>query len=381
MAKSDNNAKNVLEALLEGTDYSEVLTEQQRTKLTELINETVDARVSAKETLLTEEFEKKETELKESVEAEKQRLLTEAEENEKVLVEQAESYKKELEEAALRQTKEFKENAEAKLAEKAELLREKLESMVYAEAKAYKKKKDAALVEEVKQFKGEMIEKVSDYMEAKLEDMIPHEILESAAKLDVYEPLVTGIMENFSRNFVKLDDTSYQLIKESKEHITRLENDLQAEKKRNITLLKEKKEVEKNVKVEALTEGLTSDQRSRAKKLLEGFDADELDGRWAKVRDIVLESERKPAPKKTEKKPEQKTQPLNENDDKNTKKDEPAKTQQDDAVINMQVKKVLKEGVVEDEKPEVKKESETLNESEQRVQQWASKVKPKYMNG
>lgn len=381
MAKAENKAKNVLEALLEGTDYAEVLTEQQRSKLTELINETVDARVVAKETLLEEEYKKKETALNEAVETEKQRLQAEAEENEKVLVEQAEAYKKEVAESAVRQTKEWKELAESKLAEKAEAHKTKVEELVFEQAKLYKEKKDAALVEEVKKFKGEMIEKTSDYLEAKLEDMIPGEILEAAAKLDVYEPLVSSIMESFSANFIKLDDSSYQLIKESTEKIDSLESALQDEKKKNITLAKEKREVERNVKIEAITEGLTSDQRTRAKKLLEGFDVDEIEARFTKVRDIILESDkkpapkRKPAPKKTEKQPET----LTEGD---AKKEEAPKntTQQDDAVINMQVKNVLKEGVVED-KPEPAKEKEVLNESENRVQGWASKVTPRYARG
>lgn len=371
---SQDNSKNILETLLEGTDYSELLTEQQKEKITTLINETVDSRVKAKETLLTEEFEKKEQVLKAEVDSEKERLLKESEENEKILVEEAEKYKEELENTVLEKTKLYKENLEKSLLETADQYKKEIEEVVVAEATEYKERNDKALVEEVKKFKGVLIEKISDYIEAKLEANIPSEILESHAKLEVYEPLVKNIMESFSSNFIKLDDTSYQIVKESKNEIKRLEEELQESLKKNVTLSKEKIEVEKKYKIEALTEGLTNDQKQKARKLLEGYDLKELDGQFNKVRDIIIESN-------SSKKVEENVEQLNEETEK-TK----TKTLKEEKKTPNVVKKQQEEAVKQlkatalNEQVEPKKETR-IDESQKRVNQWANKIQPKYTRG
>lgn len=362
-----------LEALFEGLEKG-AMTDDLKSKLSTLINETVEARVSAKETLLKEEVDSIKKKLTEETEALKTKLLTEAEANERVLIEQAEKYKKELEETVIEETVKYKEKVEKERDEEIAKYRSEIEEMVLKEAQDFKTKQDAALVEEVKKFKAGMVDKVSDYLDAKLQEAIPSEIMEAASKLAVLEPLVQNIMESFSKNFVKLDTTSYKLIKEAKDQIVKLEAQLQEKAKTEVALKKEMREVQRNVKIKSLTEGLTQSQKEKAVKLLEGVEVEELEGRFSKIRDIIIESVAKPvaqpvAPvvKKVEKLEEQK---------KEVPATQPSATPiADQAVIAHQVSKVLNESEVKN--GNVQKASAPKGDT--KINQWATRVKPSYI--
>jgi hypothetical protein len=223
-----------------------------------------------------------------------------------------------------------------------------------------------------------MVDKVSDYLETELQKAIPAEIMESAAKLAVLEPLVQGVMESFSKNFVKLDTTHFKLIKEAKEEIANLEKQLQEKAKAEVVLKKEIREVNRNVKVKSLLEGLTQAQKEKAVKLLEGIEVEELEGRFAKIRDIVIESDVKPVAKTVVAKPVVAPAVTKLEEAKKVEVTPPAAapapTIADKAVIDHQVKKVLNEGENKDgTKASVGQPKAT------EIHKWASKVKPSYL--
>lgn len=376
--------KTTLEALLEGVNTG-TLSDETKQKLASLINETVDVRFKAKEKLLNEEVEALKTKLTTEAEETKTNLLKEAEENEKVLIEEAEKYKKELEETVLEETVKFKETLEKQKSDELSKMKAEMEAITLEEAKIYKDKQDAALVEEVKKFKGDLIDKVSDYMETKLTSAIPSETLNLAAKVNVLEPLVGAIMEGFSKNFIKLDTTSYTLIKEAKNKIAHLEATLQEKSKAEVKLEKEIREVRKDMKVKSLTEGMTQAQKEKAVKLLENVELDDMDAHFAKIRDIIVESTVKPAapvakptapttPKAAEKIVES-AQPV-------AKVEVAVKATTpiaDKAVIDHQVKKVLSEGEVKEITTGKASNAEKVPEgANSEINKWASKVKPGY---
>jgi hypothetical protein len=378
-----STTNNALEALFEGLDKG-LLTEETKVKLATLINETVDARVAAKEKLLTEEVEALKTQVKTEsdkvkadYEALTKKLTEETESNEKVLVEQAEKFKKSLEEAVIEETVKYKQHIEKQRDEDMAKRDAELQEITLAEAKSFKDKQDAALVEEVKNFKAELVEKVSSYLEAKLQESIPAEIMESAAKLAVYQPLVESVMKGFADNFVKLDTTSYKLIKEANDNIGKLEGEIQAKAKEIVTLKKEKREVERNVKVKSLTEGLTIQQKEKAIKLLESVELEDLEGHFAKVRDIIIESTvAKPATTAAQPKVEKLVESA-----KPTEPAKPAATPiADKAIVDHQVKKVLNEMEVKQIATGAKASSgpKTPDGANENIHKWASKVKPGY---
>ncbi len=367
MGDEEMSDKSALETILESIN-STTLDESSKASISKLITETVDARVSAKEKLLTEEFAKKETEIAEL----KTQILKEAEENEKVLVEQAELYKAELEKTVLEAATALKTASEAEITKVKELAESDKESfkveakkVLLEEAKAFKTKQETELVEEVKNFKAGLIDKVSDYLEAKFKETIPAEIMESAARLQVLEPLVESIMKSFSGNFIKLDTTGYKLIKEAKDEVVRLETEVQKHMKDNVVLKKEKREVERHSKIRALTEGLTQSQREKAVKLLEDVEVENLESHYTKIRDIVTEIT-KTTP--TSKLPEKIDESVKPELKKQENKEEISKT----TAAQFQMSKIINENEIKAAvKPSEKKEATPMKN-------WAGRIQPKY---
>lgn len=351
---------------------SELLTEEVKSEVSQLLEEAVSARVDAKLEVLKEEFETKEKELTESYALKEAELKEEMEKNERVLVEEAEKHKAELEEITIEETKQFKDRVTKEYAEESSEYRAEVEAMVLEEAKALKERQDAALVEEVKKFRQEMVEKVSDYLEAQLEQAIPEELMEAAAKLEVYEPLVEAVQAAFAGNFIKLDTTSYSLIKEARDEIATLKNQVQDYAKKEVHLKKEMKKVERNMKIEGLTEGLTAKQKSRAIKLLEGVEVDNLESRFETIRDVIIESEEVHT-KKTAPKPEANVEKLEESKSTKTEaNDDKTVDDSDSEIVKHQVKKVIKEATARKEVAEPKK---TLPENANPLMEsWAAKV-------
>jgi hypothetical protein len=367
--------KNPLEVLFEGLDKG-LLTEDAKAKMTTLINETVEARVGAKTKLLTEETEALKTKLTEEASALQKKLSDEAEANEKVLVEQAEKYKNELEKTVVEETLKYKAHVEKQRDDDIAKFRTEVQEMVLQEAKDFKNKQDAALVEEVKNFKAAMVDKVSDYLEAKLQETIPAEIMESAAELAVIKPLVQGINEAFSKNFIKLDTSSYSLIKEAKDEIAKLQAVVQEKSKNEIALKKENREVQRNMKIKSLTEGLIPSQKEKAVKLLESVEVENLEAHYAKIRDIIIEGKAETKPVVEE------TQKLDESN-KNVTKPAASKPTPiaDSAVVKHQVTAVLQ--ALNETDVKANKASgatqKVVNESANPAMgDWAKKIKPGY---
>jgi hypothetical protein len=178
-----------------------------------------------------------------------------------------------------------------------------------------------------------------------------------------------GKIENFSNlHKIKSDD-------EFNEAVIKL---LEEKAKAEVKLKKEKRDVEKLMKLNSLTEGLTKAQKEKAVKLLEGVELEELDSRFVKIRDIIIES--------TNTKPvitQQKTQPVKKIEESVKKTEEIVKnsTESEKAIIDHQIKKVLTESdqkvIVTGNKID---EKEIVPEGADRnINSWAAKVKPSYI--
>lgn len=362
----------VLESILKNSD-SKLLTEEQKKEAEQLITEAINLKVEEKVKVIKESYEAKEKELKESYDDKQQELKETAEANERVLIEEAEKHKKELEQTVIEETQAYKTRVETELAEESEKYRSEVEAMVLEEAKELKARQDAALVEEVQKFRNELIDKVSDYIEAQLSESIPTELMEAAAKLDVYQPLVEAVQNAFSANYIKLDTTQYMLIKEARDEIKTLKDEIQSKAKEEIRLKKELKNVKINEKIKSLTEGLTAKQKGRAIKLLEGVSYEDLDTRFDKIRDIVIDED---TPKKEEKpvakSKEVKKQALSESKNPVAKE----KTDdEDDEIIKHQVKKVITETQIKEVIKESEKKDDVVPENANpKMTSWAQKL-------
>ena len=304
--------KKVLDKLFEGVD-ADIFGEQKRSELSEMINSIVETRVKAltaeleeKENFFLEEskkiakeYEIKERKLKKVLEAKEKILEEEAMafahgakhsllQKEEIMLQEVENFKVMTEKVVSEEAQFYRTKVEEMVAQEASAYRQHLESVALEEASEFKRVQESALAEEVGTFKQEMVERISEFFESELQKSIPAKIMEAECKLAAMEPLVEGVMDVFSKNFIKLDSTSYDVIKEARKENERLSESVNVKVKDNVALVNENKKLKKKLKITDLTSDLTIAQRKKAESLLEGYNYDEIDSKWSQIRDIVI---------------------------------------------------------------------------------------------
>lgn len=305
----------IIEELFEGFD-AKLVSDDLKETVRGMIDSLVESRVSAlttdleeKEALFIAEAEKlkadfaeKEAKLLESISTKEKILEEEANafaetvaktlaEKEAIMVQESENYRKHVEGIVGEEGKLFKESLESIVVEEAEAYRKHIEEIALQEATSFKTMQDSALAEEVSAFKASMVESISEFLEAEIEKSIPAEIMEAEVKLAAYEPLVESMISVFGENYIKLDSTSYDVIKEARKENKELSESVNAKVKENVRLMSEVKNLEKSIKIKELTEGMTQVQKETANKLMESCsNAADVEKEFAKVKDIIIES-------------------------------------------------------------------------------------------
>lgn len=236
--------KDLLKKIMEKFD-SEVLSEEARTAIEEELTSIIEDKVAAEKVLFVEEESKR----YEEVISEKVKEVTEA----------GEAWKKTVLEKVEKASKELDSELEEKLAE------------------------------QIKVFKEDVVQKVSDFLEYKLDEKIDDQKLGDAAKLAVYEPIVKGILGTLKENYVDVDEDSFELLKKAKGEIDSLESRLAEKVKENMDLSKKIKDAAKEEAFTKVTEGLTPEQMEKARLIMEDVEADDVEKKWENVKDVVLE--------------------------------------------------------------------------------------------
>jgi hypothetical protein len=249
-------SKNV--ELLKGLfgDQVEALTEDQTATISSKLDKLVETRVETKVKFQTEVLE------------------AEAKEKYDVLLSEATSkYEKNLGSV---------ENKTVKLAES---YKSKMESKVQKVIKQLQEKKE----QEVEAFKKEIVEKLDKYLELELEKKIPQTYVEAVAKVSVLEPIVEGVKNSLTENYIKFDENNFGLLKDAKQEIIKLREENASTIKESMDLNSELKDLKRSLKISEVCEGLTDSQRERTTKLLESYDVDEIGERFNAIRDIIIE--------------------------------------------------------------------------------------------
>lgn len=294
----------IIQKLFEGLDKN-ILTDETKDQVSSMIEELVNTRVAAK----TTEFEEKlkAFESREKLLVAKEKILAEEAENfakkiakdfrdrEQIMFEELDNYKALAEQIVLESCDEYRKAIEEIVIEEAENSRKHMESILVSEAGEFKKQQDTALAEEVNRFKDDLVEKISEFMESELTKAIPEDIMEAAAENAALKPLVEGMINTFGKNYIQLDSTSMDVIKEAKAEINKLNEAYNVKAKETVRLSAKVRELEKTLKLESLTKGMTASQKEKTFKLLEGYNVDEVENKFNQIKDIIItESVRQP---------------------------------------------------------------------------------------
>lgn len=146
---------------------------------------------------------------------------------------------------------------------------------------------------EVEAYKESLVEKISAYLDAELDKMIPEEVIDAVAKLEVYEPLVEGFKATIGRYGIELDSEGHELLKEAKEEIEKLRDESDEITKKNIELTNEMEKINATVTLMEKCDGLTEDQKKKMVVIFKGKSEDEINERFDDVRDMIVENTNK----------------------------------------------------------------------------------------
>lgn len=311
--------KAVLEKIFEGLDMN-LVSEELRQKVSQMIESVVKTRVEAlthefaekeaifieevgkvkleyraREKALTAQIAQKEQILEDEAMSFAEKATTSLREKEEIMVSEVENYRQHVENLVSEEASAYRDHLEQIVKEESKNYMSFIESIALEEASNHKLQQDTLLANEVSAFKKELVEQVSEFFESELTKSIPQEIMEAAVKLSVYEPLVENMINVFGQSYVKLDTTSYEVIKEARKENENLSQSVNAKVKDNVRLQARVKELEKKSKLAELTEGMTSDQKKKATQLMENYNLEELETKFSHVKDIVVENSVKTA--------------------------------------------------------------------------------------
>jgi len=238
-------------------------------------------------------------------------------------------------------------------------IKEKLETLVEVKAQEklnsiLKEEKDK-LVEsyeaKFEEYKEEITGKFSNFVDSVLDEelTIPDKIIEFAKKGELYHDLIEQFKIRLSVDEGLLDEEVRGLLKESKEEILRLRDDLNKQINENLEVRKDAQELASEIYLRRKCEGLTEDQRKYVMEMLDGItDKSEMDRKF----DVILESYKE---KVEEKKDEKETKGKGKVEEEEEEDDEEEKEEEDDE---------------EEEEVKKKKKDESLSPFENYVKQY-----------
>jgi len=215
---------------------------------------------------------------------------------EEILFEELNNFKEQTIQVVEQTSSEYRTQVEKMVEETAAEYRTVLERVMVEEAKNFRIKQEAALAEDVNKYRKDLLEKLDQYLESEIPKHIPEGIMEAAAKAKAYEGLVDGMLNTFSKNYIKLDSTGYEALKAAKKESESIAEQYNAKVKEVVSLTAQVRDLEKKVKLASLTEGMTQTQKARAAKLLESATASDIEKKFDAVKDyIISESVKAPA--------------------------------------------------------------------------------------
>lgn len=214
-----------------------------------------------------------------------------------ILFEELNNFKEQTLKVVEETSTEYRTQVEKMVEEVAADYRTQLETAMVEEAKNFRIKQEAALAEDVNNYRKDLLEKLDKYLESELPKHIPEGIMEAAAKASAYESLVEGMLNTFSKNYIKLDSTGYEALKATKKEYESIAEQYNAKVKEAVSLTAQVRDLEKKVKVGQLTEGMTQAQKSRAAKLLESATVNDVERKFDAVKDYIISESVKVAPK------------------------------------------------------------------------------------
>jgi len=159
------------------------------------------------------------------------------------------------------------------------------------EIKTLRKAKITKVEKKVNLFESKMVDKISRFLDYKIDSAMPKSLVEEAAKVQVLEPLFEDVKRVFAKSNIKLDEKGVGILGKAKTEIESLREQVNTEMGKRMKLEEASERLLGKVYLDGKCNGLTDNQTSRIKKIFEGSSYDEIKSKFRGVRDTILEGE------------------------------------------------------------------------------------------
>jgi hypothetical protein len=176
-------------------------------------------------------------------------------------------------------------------------IKEKLDTIVETKVLEGVKEKEEELKESLTEeyedkfnkYKDQITEQFSNFVDEVLEEemQIPEKVVEYARKGELYEDVIETLKTKMAIDEGHIDDDVKELLKESKEEIEKLKDQVNKIQSKNYELEEDAKEFAANIYLREKCEGLDLKKQEKVMGLLEGItNTEEIDKKFA----VIVES-------------------------------------------------------------------------------------------
>jgi hypothetical protein len=150
----------------------------------------------------------------------------------------------------------------------------------------------------LQKFENDITEKLDLFLESEITKNISDDMINKIAINETYRPIVEEITKIFEEKYVSLDVEGFGILKEAKEEIIKLEEEVANHMAEKMELVNESDKQKSLILFLEKTEGLNKDQKSKVMNLIEGKEYKEVKKTLSSVIDIVVEQEEVPSKSK-----------------------------------------------------------------------------------
>ena len=152
--------------------------------------------------------------------------------------------------------------------------------------------------EKLEKFENNIVEKLDLFLETEITNNISDDIIKKVAINETYRPIVEDIVKIFEEKYVALDTEGYGILKEAKEEIVKLEDEVSNNIADKMELQTENDKQKSVILYLERVEGLSKTHKSKVLNMLEGKSYADVKKTINSVIDLVVEQEDKTPVKK-----------------------------------------------------------------------------------
>ena len=150
----------------------------------------------------------------------------------------------------------------------------------------------------LEKFENNLVEKLDLFLETEVTNNISDDMIKKIAINETYRPIVEDIAKIFEEKYVALDTEGYGILKEAKEEIVKLEEEVSNNIADKMELQTENDKQKSVILYLERVEGLSKTHKSKVLTMIEGKQYADVKKTINSVIDLVVEQEEKPAKKK-----------------------------------------------------------------------------------